>query len=80
MVTVEALAHTTATISAVAGNYATGNVEARIVAYFNSAARTQAGSTTHIAAAHVDGRAVLGINQAANAATLFLRDHARSQG
>ena len=68
--------HTTATRSTVAGNYATGNLEGRITVYFNSAARTRARSSTHIAAAHVDGRAVLGIDQAANAAALFLRDHA----
>ena len=72
--------HTTATISAVAGNYATGQIKGRgttfLVGNHNARARGRARSATHIAAAHVDSRAVLGIDQAANAATLFLRDHA----
>ena len=68
--------YTAATRSAVARDHATGNAEGRIVLHFNSAARTRARSTTHIAAAHGNGRAVLGIDQAANATALFLCDNA----
>ena len=69
--------HTTATISAVAGNYAAiqtkGRGDAFVVGYHNARADTRARSAANVSAAHVDGRTVLGIDEVADAAALFLR-------
>lgn len=71
--------HTAAIRSAVAGNYATGQLKGRgstfIVGHHNACARTRARSATHVAAAHVDGRAVFGIDEVADVAILCLREH-----
>lgn len=72
--------HTTATISAVAGNDAASQIKGRgaafLVGYHNARAGTRAGSATNVSAAHVDSRAVLGIDEVADLAIFLLREHA----
>ena len=71
--------HTTATISAVAGNYAAsqfkGRGDALLVGYHNARAVTRTGSAANVSAAHVDSRAVLGIDEVADLAIFLLREH-----
>ncbi len=72
--------HTAATRSTVASNYATGQIKGRgitfLVGHHNARARTRARSATHVAAAHVDGRAVLGIDEVADVAIILLGKYA----
>ena len=72
--------HTTAAISAVAGNDAASQFKGRdaafVVGYHNARADTRARSAANVSAAHVDGRAVLGIDEVADLAIFLLREHA----
>ena len=72
--------YTAATRSAVARDHAPGELECGtfvlLDAKFDACATARRGCTANVATAHIDGRAVLGIDEAADFAALFLRNSA----
>lgn len=66
--------HTAAIGSVVACDHATGQIKGRTFIFeFDACALAPRGCTANVATAHIDGGAVLGIDEAADIAVLFLR-------